>query len=356
MHIAINTAPLSGGHSGRGIGLYTKELISALGKYVPGVDLSFFNGLGSLNPKADVVHYPFFDPFFLTLPWKISKPTVVTIHDLIPISYREHFPRGLRGEIKWQIQRRALRAVARTIITDSQASKREITRLLGFPANQTIAIPLAPREIFHPVKDRKALASIRTRYGLEEDFFLYVGDLNWNKNVSGIVTAFQRHRKTVREGVKLVLIGRAFTDERLREAVEIRALMRELDVAADVVMPGFVSDTDLSAFYSLAIACVYPSFAEGFGFPVLEAQACGCPVVAGDSPGLREIAGPSILVSPSDPVNIQHGFDMIRSLPTRRRSQIVAEGLQWAGKYTWKKVAVETVQAYEKTFNSHTGI
>lgn len=347
---------MSGGHSGRGIGLYTKELIGAIGKYSPGTELSFFKDIASVDKKADIIHYPFFDPFFLTMPWRSPKPTIVTIHDLIPLSYPDHFPRGIKGEIKWQVQKWAVKHVARAVITDSVASKREIETIVQFPKDAITAIPLAPREVFRPVKDEKTLARIRKQYALPEAFFLYVGDVNWNKNIQGLLHAYFQYKKTRKEYEKLILIGRAFWEKHLSEVKEIDRIIHQLDLSTDVRMPGFISDADLAGMYSLASACVFPSFAEGFGFPVLEAMACGCPVIAGDSPGLVEIAGPSVLVSPHNSSDIRKGLDMIRSLSVQKRDQIVTDGLVWTKKYTWQKVAVQTVKAYEKTLNHYSRI
>lgn len=335
MHIAINTTPMSGGHSQRGIGLYTKELVNALAEFEPSHTYSFFTKISEIDSRSDVIHYPFFDPFFLTLPWVTPKPTVITCHDLIPISYKTHFPRGIRGEIKWQIQKKALLRVARNIITDSQASRDDIARLLNYPKERIITIPLAPRAVFHPVTDIIVLSELKKRYKLNNKFILYVGDVNWNKNVPGLLDSVDK--------LPLVCVGRAFVNYQIEKSM-------------NVIIPGFVSDEDLAGLYSIAAALVYPSFAEGFGLPVLEAMACGCPVVTSNVSSLVEISGPAVTVDPYKPKDIRRGIDVILSVSDEKRTNMIQKGFEWVKQFTWQKVAHETVAVYEKTLSNNSGI
>lgn len=342
MHIAIHTGPLTSAHSKRGIGLYTKELVEALEEHQPAHTYSHFSRSSGILTDADVIHYPFFDPFFLTLPWKSPKPTVVTCHDLIPIVFADHFPRGIRGEFKWQVQKNSLKRIADSIITDSQSSKNDIARILGYPSDHIYSIPLAARPVFQPVKDKKVLSDMKKKYKLNNKFILYVGDVNWNKNIPGLMRAFDLYAKTYSD-VQLVCIGKAFIEHQVKKA-------------ANVTMPGFVSDEDLAGLYSLAQVLVYPSFAEGFGFPVLEAMACGSPVVTSDAPGLLEIAGPAITVDPHKPEDIRRGIDVVLSFSSSRRNEMIQKGFAWAKKFTWEKVAKDTVRVYEEIIHHYSGL
>lgn len=355
MRIAINTVPLSGGHSARGIGLYTKELIDALGAYVPELSLSFFTQMDLVDPVADIVHFPFFDPFFLTMPWRSTKPVVVTVHDLIPIVYSDHFPRGIRGEIKWRIQKYVLTHTARVIVTDSDASKKDIGQVLGFPSSRIFSVPLASRAVFRPVTSKKTLSAVANTYGITGPFLLYVGDVNWNKNVLGLLEAYKEFVKTQKE-TQLVLVGKAFKENGLKETDVINRFLHDNALERCVITPGFVPDGDLSGLYSLAQACVYPSFVEGFGFPVLEAMACGCPVVTSDVPSLKEIAGPSVLVVPQKPHDILRGLQLIVSMSSARRQSLKREGIEWSERFNWKRVALDMVRVYEKTLNHRSGL
>src|SRR5258706_5833567 len=102
MNIAIDITPLETGHSGRGVGIYTKNLIESLQKYEKKHTYILFTPKQGVPKNTDIVHYPYFDPFFLTLPLIKTKPSVVTVHDLIPLVFPEKFPPGIRGYMKWQ--------------------------------------------------------------------------------------------------------------------------------------------------------------------------------------------------------------------------------------------------------------
>lgn len=271
----------------------------------------------------------------MTLPWTTPKPTVVTCHDLIPISYKTHFPRGIRGEIKWQIQKRVLKGIAQNIITDSQASKDDIEHLLKYPGEHIFSIPLAPRAVFRPVTDKIVLSELKKRYKLNNKFILYVGDVNWNKNVPGLLDSVDK--------LPLVCVGKAFANYQIEKSM-------------NVIIPGFVSDEDLAGLYSMAAALVYPSFAEGFGFPVLEAMACGCPVVTSNVSSLVEISGPAVTVDPYKPKDIRRGIDVIVSVSDEQRTNMIQKGFDWVHHFTWQKVAQETVAVYEKTLSNNSGV
>ena len=124
MKIAIDITPLESAHRARGVGVYTKNLIDALETYGKQHTYLYFTGHQLVPPDADVVHYPYFDPFFLTLPLVKPKPTVVTVHDLIPLVFPYKFPAGIRGNIKWQVQKLSLHG-AKRIIADSNSSKND---------------------------------------------------------------------------------------------------------------------------------------------------------------------------------------------------------------------------------------
>ncbi|MBI5449390.1 glycosyltransferase family 4 protein [Candidatus Gottesmanbacteria bacterium] len=340
MHIALDITPLKSGHKDRGIGSYTGLLIEALEKYECQHSYSFFTRRQKLPKDADLVHYPYFDPFFLTLPLLKPKPVVVTVHDLIPLAYPSHFPRGIRGDIKWRVQKFSLKG-ARRIITDSIASKRDIETIAGFTENLVDVVHLAPAEIFHPITDRDMRSSVQKKYSLPDRFILYVGDVNWNKNILGLLRAKPK-------GVALVLVGKAFRQEELVEVREINALIHALHVEGEVIQPGFVPDEDLAALYSLASAYIQPSFAEGFGLPVLESMACGCPVICARGSSLDEIAGSSLRVNASDISSIMDGIFHVEKLSTSQRTEFIQKGYAWVKRFSWKKVAAETAAVYEK--------
>lgn len=348
MHIAINTLPLSTEHRMRGIGVYTKNLIDALQKYEKNHSYSFFTRIQDIPRGTHIVHYPFFDPFFLTLPFSKRFPTLVTVHDLIPLVFPDKFPSGLRGKLKWQIQRLSLLGSS-GIITDSTCSKDDILRLTGRKPAWVHVVALAPSSDYKQVRSESVLEDIKKRYHLPQEYVLYIGDVNWNKNVAGLIHAWKIVRSKLpksRDG-KLVLAGSAFTDMEIRETREIFHLIESLGLAKHITHPGFIKAEDMAGVYSAANCVVLPSWYEGFGFPVLEAMACGIPVIATNRASVPEIAGPARVFDPSDTAGFAKSILEVLQLDVSQKRELVKLGFEWVSHFSWKRVASETVAVYE---------
>lgn len=345
MHIAIDTTPLETGDKDRGVGTYTTLLIEALQMYEKKHSYHFFTRRQNVPENVDLVHYPYFDPFFLTLPVIKPHPTVVTVHDLIPHVFPEHFRAGLRGMIKWQVQRLSLGRAMR-VITDSDSSKADIIRIAGISPDTIDVVRLAPASGFRRVTDKALLRAVTEKYKLPERFILYVGDINWNKNIHGLLKAFQSVMRQALS-VKLVLAGIAFVD-RSPESDAIGESIDALGIRGEVIMPGFVPLNDLPALYSLASVYVQASHYEGFGLPVLEAMASGCPVISSHASSLSEIAGPAVLIDPNNPEDLATRLREALNMSTKTRQTLIRKGILWAKRYSWELVAHQTVRSYEK--------
>ena len=346
MNIAIDTTPLMTGHAGRGVGVYTRCLIDALQKHEHKHSYSFFTRGQKIPKNVEIVHYPYFDPFFLTLPFQKTVPSVVTVHDLIPFVFPNHFAPGIRGILKWQIQKAALKRVDR-ILTVSQCSKNDVEKFVGIDESKIDVVYSAPEVGYHQVADKKLLLGIQKKHGLPDTYFIYVGDVNWNKNILGMINAFSKLSAT-RSDCALVLVGKSFLDESLTETQEIHNLIKKLGVGNQVIMPGYVSTEDLNGMYALACSSLELSFYEGFGLPVLESMMSGCPAIVADNSSLREIGGPSIRVDANDITSIVMGMEKMILLSSDERRKHIAEGTNWAKKFSWKKTARETIAVYEK--------
>jgi glycosyltransferase involved in cell wall biosynthesis len=336
MNIAIDTTPLNAAHGGRGVGSYTRNLIEALQKYESQHSYKLFTRIQKVPKDVDLVHYSYFDPFFLTLPMNKPKPTVVTVHDLIPLIFPDRFPPGIRGSFKWRLQKLSL-VGAKRIITDSKNSAHDIVRILGFPDDRIDVVYLAPAPGFTAIPESSS----------KRPFVLYVGDVNWNKNIPGLLEGFSKVAD-----VDLVLVGGAFMDMKLKETKEINRLITVLGIGGRTRNVGYVSQNELRALYSTAACLVQPSFYEGFGLPVLEAMACGCPVVSTRNSSLSEIAGPAIEIT-TDAQSIADGIHIALGL---NRSTQVNEQFKWLEQFSWQKTAALTVAAYEKAVNNHTSL
>lgn len=341
MNIAIDTSPLSSGHRTRGTGVYTRCLVDALKVYVPEHTYQLLTTHDSASKHVDLIHYPYFDPYFLTLPWKRTAPTVVTVHDLIPLVFRDKFPSGIRGQVKWSIQKKLLSTVSR-IITDSKSSKKDIVQITGIAEEKIDVIYLAPAPTLKPVANPTDLRKIQKKYNLPKEYVLYVGDVNWNKNIMGLLEGIAK------TNVPLMLVGKAFVDESLREVQEVNAQIKLLHLEDRVYKLGYVPDDELRALYSLALCLVQPSWYEGFGLPVLEAFACGCPVIASNNSSLVEIRGPSFSVDPGDSESISDAIKSVQTFDVKKRQQIIREGFSWVRQFTWEKTAKETASVYER--------
>lgn len=263
-------------------------------------------GRAIAKARLDVFHSPHF-----VLPWT-SVPSIATIHDVIPFHFRP------RNPVAWPylsvMTRRALRKSER-VLTVSQAAKQAIVEMFGVEAAKVI---VTPNGVDPPYFERGPAAEDLGRY------FLFVGNDKPHKNVPRLLEAFAIvHRRD--PSLRLVLVGAAF--ERYRDVPGVNAT-------------GFVSQERLAAIYRGAIALVMPSLEEGFGLPIVEAMACGTPVIASNIPPLAEVAGDAaVYVGPRSTQSIATAMETVdRSLIERGRAR--------AMQFTWRRCAEQTREVY----------
>jgi glycosyltransferase involved in cell wall biosynthesis len=356
MHIAIDTTPMESAHKNRGIGIYTRNLVEAIEKLKGDNKYTYFTRTQKVPNNVDLIHYPYFDPFFLTLPFIFKIPTIITIHDLIPIVFPKYFPRGIKGEMKWRIQKHIVKNASR-IITDSENSKNDVLKYIGIDKSKIDPIYLAPAQVFSQFYSQKIIDSVKSRYSLPKNFLVYVGDINWNKNIPGMLQAFAKYTETNPDNnLKLVLIGKSFKSDDLPEMMIINRAIAELKLNDKIIKLGYVDDVDECIIYSLAQANILVSFYEGFGLPVLEALAAGCPVIAADNSSIREIMGPAIKVNAGNSDSIVKGIAEISNLTDSKRQALIQAGKNWVTKFTWEKTARQTIESYEKANSNYSGL
>jgi glycosyltransferase involved in cell wall biosynthesis len=351
MKVAIDISPLQTGHSVRGAGFYLENLKRALVKYYPQNEYKFFARGEKLPENVGLVHFPYFEPFFLALPIYKKYLTVVTVHDLTPIVFKKNFPRGLKGEIKWQMQRYALRK-ANAIITDSNCSKKDIVKHVGVSAERVTVIYLAAGEEFKVIENLNSkMQGLRERYGLPEKFVLYVGDVTWNKNLPRLIEAVKGIN------VPLVMVGKALVSEDFdrknpwnKDLVKVQSLSRD---DKNIIKLGFVSTEDLVGIYNLATLFVMPSLYEGFGLPILEAMSCGCPVITTKEGSLEEVAGDTALyVDGYSKESMAKGIKEVFENPILQK-KLMQGGLKRINEFSWKKTAGETLGVYRKVLDNY---
>ncbi len=183
MKIAIDVSPLESGHAIRGVGFYLSNLKKSLLHYYPENEYVFFKADQSLDESVDLVHYPYFDPFSLTLPFFKKNKTVVTVHDLIPIIFPKHFSAGIKGNLRWHIQKYML-AQTDGIIAISETTKKDILKITEIDKNKIAVTYLAAGDEFHGIRNQESIIKeVKSKYNLPEKFALYVGDVTWNKNI-----------------------------------------------------------------------------------------------------------------------------------------------------------------------------
>jgi glycosyltransferase involved in cell wall biosynthesis len=236
---------------------------------------------------------------------------------------------------------------AKIILADSEASRRDILKKLGLPAEQVRVVYLAPAPQFQPAETWQQLVELKKKYHLPENFVLYLGGYDTRKNVKALLHAYTWVSATLGEQYPLVLAGRlpesdtAFFPDPLRIA-------RELGIEEFVITPGWIAEEDKPLLYAAATVFVYPSRYEGFGLPVLEAMACGVPVVTTNAASIPELAGPAAFQL--DPSDTKHIAAPIIRLCTEEdsRDMMIERGFAQVEKFSWAKTAAETLQAYRE--------
>jgi glycosyltransferase involved in cell wall biosynthesis len=308
-------------------------------------------------PASSLYHSP-----YIAMPYWPGIPALLTVYDLIPVRYPAYSSSRARFFIRW-MTRLALRA-ARHVIAISEFTRRDFMAEFGLRPEQITAIPLAADPAFQP-QPPVAIAAVRARYGLPERFVLYLGSNKPHKNLARLVEAWQIADSKWQMAIGSLVIAGAW-DERYPEAREL-ADSSGLKTSTEndqhpvssnqpPVWLGPVPEADLPALYSAAAAFVFPSLYEGFGLPVLEAMACGTPVICSNTSSLPEVTGdPSagsgqaaaLLVDPLDTAAIA---DAIRRVLTddNLRADLRYRGLAQAARFTWTQAAAATLAVYRQ--------
>lgn len=269
-----------------------------------------------------------------------SGKYVATVHDVIPLILPETFT--LRHRLVARAALARVRRKADLVIVPSLAVKDDVERRLGLPADRVVVTPEGCEPRFRPAA-AQAVAEVAARYRLPPRYLLAVGVQDPRKNLTALLQAFARLRRhgDIDAGVQLVLAG---TQGRL--AAPLARTVRALGLESAVVLPGFIDDDDLPAVYSGAAVFVFPSLYEGFGLPVLEAMACGAPVVTSNAASMTEVAGgAAMLVDPRDVAGLAAA--VAQALHDERlRERLRGAGLARARQFSWKTAARQTLDAY----------
>lgn len=280
----------------------------------------------------------FHSPNFILPPAGRAK-TLLTVHDL---SFIRH-PQGAVDKLRRWLEKVVPRSLARAdhVLADSESTKQDLTDIYGLPPQKITVVGAGVEPRFQPITDAATLNGVRHRYRLPPGkFVLSVGTLEPRKNFTGLIRAFSQ--SPVRETHHLVIAGgKGWLYE------DIFAEAENSPVAGRIHLIGFVADDDLPALYSLADIFAYPSHYEGFGIPVIEAMACGTPVVCANNSCLPEVAGHSALqVTATDTPAIAQALNQL-SVDQSLREKSVAEGFRQAQKFNWPAAANRLLDVYQ---------
>jgi exopolysaccharide biosynthesis WecB/TagA/CpsF family protein len=264
----------------------------------------------------------------------IGIPSLVTVHDL---GY-EHFPAAHTWAQRTYLQLTTRYHVlaATKIIADSEATRTDLIRLYGTSPSKISVVPLGiDHEQFRPITNTAMLSTVKTRYKTGERFILYVGTLQPRKNLHRLIRAFAQIAPRFPD-INLVLAGgQGWLAE------DLQALVNQLGVGERVVKTGYIEDSDLPALLSAAELFAFPSLFEGFGLPVLEAMACGTPVVTSNTSSLPEVAGTAALqVNPIQESQIADALALVLSQPALQE-ELRQRGLRHAAQFTWEQSAAQ---------------
>jgi len=268
---------------------------------------------------------------YYTTPEKWTGYSVATVHDMV----FELFPQFYSGYSFDLFRQRKRLSVQRAdaVICVSGATRRDVLRFYELDADRVHVVPNACNDIFRRLDSTDVPASIQ----IEQPFLLYVGNRARYKNFDILAKAYSLWHR--RKEVALVLVGGKSLSENEQQ------LMEELAIAKQVKLLKDIDDETLCCLYNRALALVYPSLYEGFGMPLLEAMACGCPIIASRIPSTVEVAGDCpIYFEPGKADDLLRAFDIV--LSEGRNSGRLRTGLERVKSYSWDKTAAQTLEVY----------
>lgn len=375
MHIALNAQLISTSESYRGAGVsnYSLNLLRSLGEQstrgaaqnvfsafvnardlaIPGVALArtrlpLHNPLARIAWEQSVLprllrrmHVDLMHGLVNVLPLATRLPGVVTVHDLAFLHTPDRLPTLKAAYLARLCKASVERAVA--VIAVSQQTADDMMRWFGVPASKITVVHNGVADDFTPAP-AESVEAFRVRAGLPERYLLYLGTLEPRKNLDLLISAFASWRAEARpedRSVKLILAGaKGWFYEDIFQQVDALGLQQS------ILFPGFVPRADLPNWYRAAEGFIYPSVFEGFGLPLLEAMACGTPVLCSDAASLREVAGDAALIFP-----VRDQLALVNSLhllidQAELRAELRRRGLVRAAGFSWRRAASETLAIY----------
>ncbi|MEI6433738.1 MAG: glycosyltransferase family 1 protein [Bacteroidota bacterium] len=286
-----------------------------------------------------------------TAPVKTSIPLVVTLHDIIYMESGylkilngsgtpyQKFGNAYRRLIVPQVIKKS-----RKIITVSHFEKNRIGEFFGMKGDPRLtAVYNGVSEYFKPVADKETLLRVRQKYHLPDRYFFFLGNTDPKKNTQGTLKAYSDFLKQTGSDIHLVML-----DYDKAELDKILAEIGDQSLINRIVLTGYVVNTDLPAIYSQCEVFLYPSLRESFGIPMLEAMACGVPVITSTTSSMPEVSGDAgYLIDPFKPAEITSAMLEITGNP-ELKTQLISKGLEQAQKFSWKAMAENVLEIYRE--------
>lgn len=294
----------------------------------------------AITGPLDLFHSPDF-----VLPPTGRRPTILTIHDLSFLRVPQFFVPGFRDYLKGAVSRSIGRA--RRILADSESTRRDLVELMAVDSERVSVLYPGVEDRFRPVRDDKVLGRVRTRYGLPGRFVLGLSTLQPRKNFDGLIKAFRHLLAAQGDGAEFADLHLVIGGGKGWMYEDMLSLVARYGLEKKVHFPGYVDDRDLPALYSLATVFAFPSWYEGFGIPVLEAMACGTPVVAADNSSLPEVVGDAGLMVDAGDVEGLAGALAQLLTDGSLRAQLAPAGKAQARRFRWDAAAQQLLDVYK---------
>jgi len=288
-----------------------------------------------------------------TAPLALQMPLVTTLHDVI-------FKEGsvleqLTSSASWyqkigNLYRRlivnSIVKKSQRLITVSNFERQNISKIYKLDSSKIQTVHNGVNECFKAVVDNKARAKVKQKYNLPEHFLLHLGNTDPRKNTARVLKAFYMYIYVYTEDLKLVLVG--LNESKL--STILKSIDLEEELSDKIILTGYVVDTDLPILFSLSELFLFPSLREGFGIPIIEAMACGTPVITSNTSSMPEVAGDAAcLVNPNSTEHIYEAIAKVRS-DKNYKNQLTEKGLARYTKFTWENAARQVLGIYQ-TFN-----
>jgi glycosyltransferase involved in cell wall biosynthesis len=298
-----------------------------------------------LVPNCDIFWSPHYNVPFLPIK---AKKRVVTIHDMNHMVRKESYSYFANKYAEIFMTKAVNKADA--IITVSNFSGKEINRYFETGDRLRVIYNGIDKDHFKSVRDLQDSDAIKSRYNIPDNYLLYVGNIKPHKNIVGLLESYSVLRRKFKHDVVLLLVGRK--EGFIQGQKDINDILEDLSLTEekDVFFRSEIDHRSLHVIYSLAKVYLFLSYYEGFGLPVLEAQACGCPVISSNVASLPEVCGDSaVLVDPDDYIEIAYAIDTLLTDGAYRK-KMIESGKKNIERFSWKKSAEEHVSVFKELF------